>query len=1066
MIKNIIEAPFRLVGWLFKNTYGRVVFVLLLTVFACMVNYPIQDTEVGRWEVKDTLTENFSRDGGPPSVDSVGRVDRTAIESREIIRRVELRNPWAYITLPFHHVAERQIGPDVSPPELSGKNKVIHREVLWVSRGLNLGLDLRGGTELVYRIVSPEGDAESSLANAQEAVSVIRMRIDGSGLKEPRVQPIGQNRILVQIPGFDASDVARVQSIITRIGRLEFRAVAHPAHSAAILEEAQKTGTDPEGWHNYILEDVDETTGKITTRNLLISDQIELTGEDVESANVGPGGETGSQIAVHVRFKDAETFGDVTRKYQPTKETSGWQLAILLDDVRDKEGNLVRLGRVQSAPEIRQVIMGGNAEITGKFSRKEAEELKLVLQSGSLKVPLEMESEQYVGPSQGLKAIQDGQKAIVIGFVAVVVFMVMYYLKAGLVADFALFLNLLMLVAMLALRGATLTLPGIAGIILTVGMSIDANVLIFERIREELKKMTDKPLLKCMRDGHSKALVTILDANLTTLITALILHEFGTGPVRGFAVTLSYGIIVSMFTAIVVTRVILEAAVKCGLVKTLPMLQFVSSPRIPFVAMRKLFIAVSGLLVVAGLAYFFAGPGKRMGIDFSSGTLVTVNLNEDVNADVVRGRLKAVGYKDAEVQPLASERGAAGKVGSSSFAIRLRYLPVVEVKSSGRVDGAANPDLAGWAEVIVQVNRKTDPAEIARSLAEVGSAGCAVTEGPQSDGLFTYIVRNPDKSDEAVNDLEANVEVVLGGQLVTGDIRRAFSNTDGTTLLAAQGVRIEKDTPEGVAVLISLKDATAPADLTKTMVENLGPGVKVEPEGELNDGKTRTYHISAGPGAMPKIKEALKTGGFATLEPFSGITKIYPAVARELTYKAIVAVCLALLAITAYVWFRFEFRFGLGAVIAVVHDVAITMGALALTGREISLTVIAALLTIVGYSLNDTIVVFDRIRENRRIVRKTSFPDIINISINQTLSRTILTSLTTLIAVAALFVFGGAAIEDFAFTLMIGVVVGTYSSIFIASPVLLMTGEQGALRGPLSSPGGRTVRPLEGFRPS
>jgi len=1062
MIKNAIEAPFSAVGWLFKNTYGRVVSVLLLTVFACMVNYPIQDTEVGRWEVKDTLTETFSREGGPPSIDSVGRIDRTAVESREIVRRVELKNPWAYITLPFHHVAERQIGPDLSPPELDGKNKVIHREVLWVSRGLNLGLDLRGGTELVYRIVSPEGDAGSSLANAQEAVSVIRMRIDGSGLKEPRVQPTGQNRILVQIPGFDASDVARVKSIITRIGRLEFRVVADADRNAAVLEEARKTGKDPEGWHGYDLARFDETTGAMKPpERVLISDQIELTGEDIVRASVGQGGETGAEIAVHVSFKDAEKFANVTRKYQPTKDTDGARLAIVLDDVRDKDGNLVQLGRVQSAPAIRQVILGGNAEITGRFSQKESEELKLVLQSGSLKVPLEMESEQYVGPNQGLKAIQDGQKAIVIGFVAVVAFMMIYYMKAGIVADFALLLNLLILVAMLALKGATLTLPGIAGIILTVGMSIDANVLIFERIREELKKMTDKPLLKCMRDGHSKALVTILDANLTTLITALILHEFGTGPVRGFAVTLSYGIIVSMFTAIIVTRVVLEAAVKCGLVKTLPMLQFVSAPKISFVAMRKLFMAVSGVLVVAALAYFFAGPGKRMGIDFSSGTRVTVNLKEVVNADVVRARLKDVGYKDVEVQPLASESSAAGKVGSASFAIRLRYLPVVKVKSAGRVDGTANPDLAGGAEVAVQVNRKAGPAEIAASLAEVGSPGCTVTEGPQAGGLFTYIVRNPDKSDEAVSDLEANVEAVLGGELVTGDIRRALD-----TLLVAQGVRTDKDTPEEVAVHIALKDAAAPADLKQAMVDNIGAGVNVDPEGELDDGRTRMFRISAGPGTVPKIKEALKTAGFATMEPFSGITKIYPAVARELTYKAIVAVCLALLAITAYVWFRFEFRFGLGAVIAVAHDVAITMGALALTGREISLTVIAALLTIVGYSLNDTIVVFDRIRENRRIVRKTGFPDIINMSINQTLSRTILTSLTTLIAVAALFIFGGAAIEDFAFTLMVGVVVGTYSSIFVASPVLLMTGEQGALRGPLSAPGGRTARPLEGFRAS
>jgi len=1076
MIKQIVEAPFNAVGWLFKDVYGRVVLVLLLTALACLVNYPIQDTKVGIWEVRDTLTKEFSpeRDENgkikdpeaPRDVDKVKRIDRAAIKSRTTIRRTKLYAPWALVTLPFHHVAEREVGVVSEGWDETREHWVKTRLVERTSLGLTLGLDLKGGTEMVYRIVAPEGGAGQAFT-AKEVTAVIRRRVDAYGLKEPRIQPLGEDRILVQIPGSDASEIARIRAIITRIGRLEFRIVADEKNSAHVLKEARKLGKAPPGWHYYVMKRKEPKPGQEPTEKLLISDEIGLTGQEVDRVTLGWGGKAQSELAVNLTFTNREAF------YRLTKANVGRRLAIVLDDVRDKDGKLVKLGRVHSAPVINEAIPG-SAQITGGFTQKTAQDLVTVLRSGSLRTPLAPESEQYVGPYQGMKSIQDGQRAIVIGFVGVVVFILLYYRQAGLVANFALLLNLLILVAALALRNATLTLPGIAGIILTVGTSIDANVLIFERIREELKKVADKKPLNCMRDGHRRALVTIVDANLTTLITAIILYKFGSGPVKGFAVTLSYGIIISMFTAVVVTRILFEALIRAGLVKRiLPSFELVKNPHIPFIRMRKAWLTASAALVVAGLLYFFAGPGNRLGIEFGSGSRVMVNLRRKVDAEAVRARLNRAGYANAEVQEVADVAGLAAAEGSSAFWVRFRYVPVVNVKPAKRFAAGEYPDMTGGGVAVkVEVDRPVDPKEMARRLAALGSTGCVIERGEQLVGesgriLHAYTVRRADTSPRAGPVLESNVRTVFDSELITGDIRQAFTDPDGESLLVDEGVRVVSDADGKMVVRVSLRKAETPARIKQVLDDPELKDAEVEPVGPLDAaGRAKVLTIAAKSGTLPAIKSALKANQIATLEPFAQIDKIHPAVASELAVKAGVALVLALLAIIAYIWFRFEFRFGLAAVIALVHDVAITLGALALSGREISLTVIAALLTIIGYSLNDTIVVFDRIRENRRRVRKTRFPEIVNLSINQTLSRTVLTSLTTLVAVVALFVFGGAAIEDFAFTLMVGVVVGTYSSVFIASPVLLMTGEQGALRGPLGTPSARIARPLEGFRAS
>ncbi|MGB3057422.1 MAG: protein translocase subunit SecF, partial [Candidatus Omnitrophota bacterium] len=406
----------------------------------------------------------------------------------------------------------------------------------------------------------------------------------------------------------------------------------------------------------------------------------------------------------------------------------------------------------------------------------------------------------------------------------------------------------------LAYFKGTLTLPGIAGLVLTIGMAVDANVLIFERIREEFK--LGKALHASVAAGYDKAFWTILDANVTTLITALILFQFGTGPVRGFATVLSIGIISSMFTALVVTRLILDFMTmgKGAHLKKLTMLQFFSMPNIPFVKIRKIAYIASILVIGLGMALFVQRGMKNFGVDFTGGTLQQFKFKEEVSVNDVRGVMGKLGMAESSIQQFG--------------------------------------------------------------------------EGKE------FIIRSfGEKSEEVISGLE----------------------------------------------------------------------------GEFGKGSFEVMRVE----------------------------EVGPAVGEDLRRSAIKALIFAMIGICIYISFRFEFRFAITAIVALFHDVLVALGMIALTGREISLPVIAALLTVVGYSINDTIVLFDRIREDRKFMRKASQEEIINTSINQTLSRTVLTSLTTLLVVLALFLFGGAVINDFAFVLMVGVIVGTYSSIFIASPLLL-----------------------------
>jgi SecD/SecF fusion protein len=566
-------------------------------------------------------------------------------------------------------------------------------------------------------------------------------------------------------------------------------------------------------------------------------------------------------ISFALTGKGASTFARVTTQYHSTskagKEYGGWRLAILLDD------------KVISAPHIRSEILGGSGQIEGNFTPEEARELAIQLQAGALPAKLNIVAQNTVGPTLGADSIRKGVSAAILGLALVAVFMAAYYLYAGFIANFALTLNIVIILGVLAALRATLTLPGIAGIILTIGMAVDANVLIYERIREELAGA--KKMAAAIDSGYQKAFRTILDANVTTLISASVLYYLGTGPVRGFAVTLIIGIAASMFTAIVVTRVVFDLLLRSKRFTKLPMLAFIRKPSFDFIAQNRRALILSLAVVLLGMVTFGAKWSKNFGIDFSGGQSATLVFEKEITPRDLTSIRRALSASP-EIE---------------DFNLR-RFTPQ-----------GMDPDTG------ITVDAKTTGGDESASLAE------------QIKGLF------PDN---------------------------------------------------------------------------------------------------------PVVDESQDI--------------VFPTVAHRLWKQASLALLVAVLGMIIYISWRFEFRFAVGAIAALFHDVLVTVafmtGFFILTQRQLNLPIVAVLLTIIGYSVNDTIVIFDRVREDMKIMKGVDLKTILNTSINQTLSRTILTSVTTLLVVLCLFLLGGQAINDFAFAMLVGIVAGTYSTIYIASPIVLM----------------------------
>lgn len=807
-----------------------------------------------------------------------------------------------------------------SPPENPDELEQVRQEAI------NLGLDLQGGIHLVLEVDPSELSENERRDVVDRVLEVIRNRVDEFGVSEPTIHREGEWRIVVELPG--VQDVERAKALIDRTAALEFQILEPVAERDAVIDRIesylQRTHAD-----TSTASSEDELFGEsaaqgapsirqylralgddimvpaenlLTVREILESPRVqeiipsdseflwgsrseelgdgqeyrrlylvksraEMTGDVVADASVSRGQqfENAGQPIVNVATTDegVKLFSRVTGAH------IGERMAIVLDE------------QVYMAPTIRTKIRDGRCIIEGTASVEEAQDIAIVLRAGALPADAPIVEDRTVGPSLGRDSIEQGKRAALIGLAIVMVFIVLYYGFAGLVADLALGLNLVFVLAILAGFGGTLTLPGIAGIILTIGMAVDANVLIFERIREELR--SGKTVLSSIENGYGRAFLTIVDANLTTVITAVVLYQFGTGPIKGFALTLMIGIISSMFTALFVTRTIFEFITTRQSTPKLSIgkLRIFGDTHLDFIRARKVAFVISAVAILVGLGSTIVKGGYNLGIDFAGGTL-----------------------------------------------LELHFDPPVAVS------------------------------EVRESLGEVSVDGRRM------------------------------------------DLRQS-----------------------------EIKQFGSPNDLL----------IRVEEEAEET-------HMADG------IKQRLRQSFASNIPETDWIRRqeaVGPKIGGELKADAVNAIIVSMILIILYVWWRFkQIQFGVAAVIALLHDVLITLGIFSLLDKEISLAIVAALLTIVGYSLNDTIVIFDRIREDLRLYRRETLAEIINRSINECLNRTVLTSGTTLLVTLTLLFLGGEILADFAFALTIGVIVGTYSSAFVASPVVLVWSQRQEQKAP------------------
>jgi SecD/SecF fusion protein len=966
------------------------------------------------------------------------------------------------------------------------------RKVFWIAAALiaavlcivlpespfRLGLDLQGGTRYLLSIDFDRALAEKKITQAeydnrqqlmQDTVAVIRERVDPTGTKETVIRAEGADSFVVEVPAqmmrttieakaplldrlapvdgalsLDVTNQAAASGFpltggVIAVGseRIKYEVrdglqlldlergfagsniVDHPAGTTVTLksydsiisliqnpgslqifaraqtEDFQSTGTDETKEYQKAQEWVDEHPGIAITgfnaldpplgppgnirwfphhtmggegapaaRDNLVPVVVQARSEWAFSSQdvdfVRPSSDEFGLPAVGVDMNARATirFGDFTRAYVRKL------MAIVIND------EIISLATIEQ-PLFQSFRISGGSK---GFSQVEVEEMVKVLKTGSLRVKPELEQEERVGATLGDRYVRLGGISAVLGLALVLVFMVIYYRKLGVFAALSLLCSMTLLMGAMAFLQATLTLPGVAGIILTVGMAVDANILIYERIREETRK--GRKLVQAAKNGFERASVTIIDANVTTFITAVILYYQGTGPIRGFATTLMIGIITSVFSALVVTRILVHLSLDKG-AERFSMGQMVKETHIDFMSLARKLLPVSVLMIIGGMGLFFSIPERdRMSIDFLGGFTVTVRTEEPQEPDNIRALIAAIPNvvgKSAEVKPILD----SGDADSGFRQFRIVYKSEGDVVRSGETGG-----------------EKTGQAEIADALVDV------LQKGPIDLAL-----------DETTKD--ANGRLYFESEHATADISSALSS-EGTLT----GVTISA--MEGHPGAYDFSGAAKPDSTLFTLEQEI-----VQRLNGKRDATGQEFRLAV---------------------PMPGTTLVGAQVVGELRDKAIIAMLMSLFAAVMYIRVRFaEYSYGIAAVLAIVHDVLFVLGVLSVTNvtglldSEISLPMIAAFLTIIGYSLNDTIVVFDRIRENLPRTKGT-LKDVLNLSINQTLSRTLLTSITTMLAVTVLFVFNlgsGSVLEGFSFAMLVGVLVGTYSSMFVAAPTLL-----------------------------
>lgn len=881
---------------------------------------------------------------------------------------------------------------------------------------IRLGIDLAGGSNMVFEVDEAKSEKELSNDVMDQMVGAIGRRINPSGTEEVTVRKVGQNRIEVIVPGADSEDVQRIKSLITRLGSLEFDIVANRRdreHASIIARAEEGTGKDvrdSEGrviasWREVNGDDTYAGTHQIVARPITREDgtqgeevlviiepdeQRRVTGKYLVRARQSTDQNGAPAVTFVFNAKGGNLFSQLTAKNRPSKDGFERHLAVLLD------------GKVQSAPGIRDTI-GSEGQITGRFTQEEISELLNVLNAGALEVPLKTEpvSEFSISPLLGSDVQEKGKQAIIIAAIAVIVFMLIYYRFSGVVANICLTLNLLLVMGAMSFIDATFTLPGLAGLVLTIGMAVDANVLIFERIREE--KSRGSSLRMAINNGFARAFTTIVDANLTTLIVAVVLYIIGTDQVRGFAVTLFIGITMSMFTALYVGRLFFDIFERKRWITDLKMMSIVGSTNIDFISKKMITSTLSILLILIGLGAVVMRGQENFDIDFTGGTMVTFEFDDKQEIDDVRSLLqKEFGNSlTLEELQLSNDPGSEGRY----FRLRTTLN-----------DADANE---GDEKATDTIRKKLDEA-FKNSDKKLRKVTMDFGEIKKLKGSET-------------SPAGAEVELGFSGDLKTSTVETYLKEAIAGIETSDRSVKYERIPELQLTGITADKTDSnvAQSNRYKKMTAQTGPDL------EIADLKT----------ALASMQAAM-----ATTAILDEVNSFDSSVASEMQESAILAMLISLIAIVAYIWFRFQrITFGLAAVVALIHDVLVVLGLVALGATmsntalgimlglndfKINLPMIAAFLTIVGYSLNDTIVVFDRIREVRG--KNPALTNaMVNTSLNQTMSRTLLTSITTLIVVLILYAIGGEGIHGFAYCLVLGVIVGTYSSMFIASPVLV-----------------------------
>lgn len=874
------------------------------------------------------------------------------------------------------------------------------------------GPDLAGGITLIYELADAPTAVEQNQPTSRstgpgliksggreftmsELTSALKERLDPAGTKEITIREYGPAvEIIIPQVGEDEKDF--VKQKITKIGQLEFRITADPTinkdkvivdlakHTSPSQKEVMQGEKKVAEWVPYDVksfgppEREDNMVKRMagdTAEALVLMDPFNVTGEYLTKATKGLDEHGGPAVHFSFNQKGASRFEKLTGQNVPNPATPDVyrHLGIILDRT------------LLNAPVIRSTISSEGMISGGSMSDKEVELTVQILNAGRLPAALSKTpiSEDIISPTLGGVTVQHGKDAITASLVGVVIFMIVYYRFSGVVASIGLALNLIMVLALMVLIKAAFTLPGLAGLALTVGMSVDTNVLIYERIREELEN--GAALRMAIRNGFGRAMRAIIDTHLTTIISGIVLFYVGTDQVKGFAVTLILGLLVNLFTAFFCTRVMFDVAERRGYIKKLTMMHIFKHPNFDFLRFRWYALGASWALILIGLVAVYSRGSQLLDIDFTGGSSVAFSLNEPVTLAQVRNVLSQAKLGDKrleELNLLVVERGTS----NTEYTVDTSEQSVEAVEEVLQKEFGNKLKKYTFEYRDLKTVKEGDFAGIEAKLLINSARGYDEESGMSHDALRDQIVAQLAKSGHA------GIQPIL----TSPKYRRGSSARYKDWTVRIAGL----DEAAGKAVFDSIQ-----ATMQTT----------------------------------PLFPLASKIGG---------------RVSTNMQIKAIEAVAISLVAMVIYLWLRFaKPAYGIAAGVALIHDVLVAVGMLALSyyfvkyfpgvafalrvdAFQINLTIVAALLTIIGYSVNDTIVTFDRLREI-----KGKSPNLtakmVNDSVNQTLSRTILTVFTVFIVVVILYIFGGEGVHSFAFAFLVGIVTGTYSSVYIASPVVL-----------------------------